>query len=99
MKLTDSDVAVDIRRPGFWNSGAELSVAEARHARSDPSYQERQDHRGSGYLFGYRPRQDVDPDPEGGPHPEGCQVEGGEAFVELSSFFFLQSFDPEQATS
>ena len=96
-RLTDSDVAVDVSGSGLGNSCSEFGVAKSGKAGSDSGDQEREDDGRTGNVFGHGPREDVDADPEGGPDPEGDEVEGWETFVELGCLLVVQSLDSEQA--
>ncbi|TNN35856.1 Transmembrane emp24 domain-containing protein 5 [Liparis tanakae] len=81
-QLSDSHIAVQVRRAGFRDPGPKLCVAQPGEDGGHGGDQEGDDDAGSGAVPGHLSRQDVDPGPQGAAHAQGHQVQGGQASVE-----------------
>lgn len=81
--FSNRDVAVKVRGARFGDTGAEFGVAQAGQHGGQSSGEETEDDGGSRLFSGNLAGQDVDAGAERGAHPQGDEVQGGQATGKL----------------
>lgn len=84
--FSDCHIAVKVRRACFGDPGAEFSVAQAGQHGGQCSDEETEDNSGSCLISGDLASEDIDTGAERGAHPQGDEVQGGQAAGELGFF-------------
>lgn len=84
--FSDSHVAVKVRRACFGDTGAKFGIAQAGKHRGEGSDEKTEDNGRPRLIPGNLASQDVDASAQRGAHPQGDEVQGGQAAGEPRLF-------------